>query len=237
MMSERSAGRRLRASARRAAYQKAPGEVSPEVSARRSSVALWGPVTVTVLAAALGELLAVAGHAPKSWTTLGLFLAALAPVPLWGHTEALYPRQCSLDPARRRITQHTWTGARTLDLSRLARVRRVRFHYRSLYPTRFRLGVIATRWLKVQDYYLVTDHHGTRLGIGDSAAVALLAKTLQEDQGADRPSISRYAAIGLKLAPDSPGFRVGRALLVWLTGIAYLWCAGWLLVVGIPAVA
>lgn len=236
MVSERSDRSRGLRAARRAAARKAPDEVSPEVSARRSGLALWGPVTVTIVAAALGELLVVAGHAPRTWTTLGLFFAALAPAPLWGQTDPFYIRRGTIGPGRHRLTQGTWTGARTVDLSQLSRVRRVRFQYRSLYPSRTRLG-IGTGWIRVQDYYLVTDQHGARLAIRDTAAVSLLAKTLREHQGAGRPSISRYAAIGLQLAPDSRGFRVGRALLVWLIGIAYLWGVGWLLVIGIPAIA
>lgn len=49
--------------------------------------------------------------------------------------------------------------------------------------------------------------------------------------------VSRFAAIGLRLAPDNMTFRLGRTLVIFAALAAYVAVISWLIVKGIPALA
>jgi len=72
-----------------------------------------------------------------------------------------------------------------------------------------------------------------------AAAIGSVRSALasQHKHGLPEAQVSRFAAISLRLAPDSVGFRAARTLLVLAVVIAYLAVVAELIVVAIPALA
>jgi hypothetical protein len=219
--------------------------VPPQISAHRSRVAVALPVALAAATVAVCEILVVLAPVPRDLPVLGLAAGLAVFIPLLGSFEGIKGWHNHLDRQGMRLTRRTWTGARTVDLSCLVRVRRVRMRY----PAN---GTTGLRGPRPFDCLLLTDRHGARLTVRDKPK-GLANRVLPEDDatrrlvrqaishsrasGGQDVRVSRFAAIGLKLAADSVGFRLGQALLLWVVGFAYAWSLGWLLVVGIPQLA
>jgi hypothetical protein len=89
------------------------------------------------------------------------------------------------------------------------------------------------------DYVLLTDRVGVRLSVPrwTAGGPARLALDHQRDHGRPQAQVSRFAAIGLGLQPDDPGFRFARWLAL-LAGVAgYVAVVSVLIVQAIPAPA
>jgi hypothetical protein len=83
------------------------------------------------------------------------------------------------------------------------------------------------------------DSTGARLALSRQAAVEPVREALAFQRKHNLPTarVSRFAAIGLQLAPDSLRFRFVRGLVVCAAVIAYVAAVGELIVVVIPALA
>jgi hypothetical protein len=108
-----------------------------------------------------------------------------------------------VDRQRMLMTGRSWTGRRTLNLAELAQVRRVKWTFSSQYGTSDRV-----------DYVILTDRSGVRLSMRRRTALEPVPWALdhQLQNGLPRARVSRFAAIGLGLAPDDTGFRLQRTL-------------------------
>ncbi|WP_143677074.1 hypothetical protein [Streptomyces scabiei] len=110
-------------------------------------------------------------------------------------------------PQRRsgsRLTSRTLTGERTVDLSRIERVRLL---------THFSRGGVSERVLLVRDAY------GMSLGLIDPASHRALHRALERPpRGGSRPRVSRAALAHLGMLP-APGRLAVHTVVVWLTTV------------------
>jgi hypothetical protein len=136
--------------------------------------------------------------------------------------------QAEVDSGQMLLTGRSWTGTRTINLARLSRVSRVRLHYRSEYSAG-----------RTVDYVICADSTGARLALSRQAAAEPVRRALAFQRKHNLPTarVSRFAAMGLQLAPDSLRFRFVRGLVVCAAVIAYVAAVGGLIVVVIPALA
>ncbi len=226
-----------------------PGDVPPRVSARRSRIALWLPITAALVTVAGCELAVRYAGAAINLTVLG-FAAALAVfIPLLGLIDQARGRRLRIDSQRMRLTRKTWTGTRTVDLTCLTSIRRVRLRHATVISAVSSGGRVKTVRPPL-DYLILTDRNGSRLAVrglvltrfggrlvmGETRAARLVREALDQPHAYPDGSvrISRFAAILLGRAPGSLPFRAVRALLLYLVFAAYVWCLGWVLIVGIP---
>lgn len=178
---------------------------------------------------ALSAVLAGTGLTPPGIGILAFFWGMAQTVLVGGPTGwtgMRHPPQ--VDHAQMLMTKRSWTGTRTIDLARLARVRRVKWAFSGQYSPG-----------RTVDYLICTDSTGVRMTVPWPTAIEPVRRALafQRANGLPEVRVSRFAAISLRLAPDSIGFRAARTLLVIAVVIAYLAVVAELIVVAIPALA
>jgi hypothetical protein len=229
-----------------------PAEIPPQVSARRSRIALWLPITLALVTIVGCELAVRYAGAGINLTVLGLGAALAIFIPLLGLIDQARGWRLQVDSQRLQLTRKTWTGARTVDLTCLTSIRRVRLRHASAVSAVSASG--RARSVRVPlDYLILTDRNGSRLTVRGKALTTFGTKLMVGETRATRlvrealgrpgaypdgsVRISRFAAILLGRSPDSLPFRTGRALLLYLVFAGYAWCVGWVLVVGIPGPA
>jgi hypothetical protein len=198
-------------------------------SVLRSRVGLWVPVAGMPALLGLAAVLVATGATPPGLGILGffwgLFQAVLAGGPSAGRGRRHPPQ---VDSARMLMTWRTWTGTRTISLAGLASVRRVRWTFTGDYGSG-----------RTVDYLLCTDRSGARLVLPRGAARGPVHEALAYQRKHHLPpaKVSRFAAMGLELAPSDLRFRAVRTLLLVAGLIAYTAIVCWLMVKGIPALA
>jgi hypothetical protein len=133
-----------------------------------------------------------------------------------------------VDRQRMLISGRSWTGHRTLDLTQLSRVRRVKWTFGGEYGGSTRV-----------DYVILTDRAGVRLSMPRWAAVDPVKSALsyQRQHGSPQAQVSRFAAMGLRLAPGDVRFRLARTLTIFAGIAGYVFGVGSLIVEAIPALA
>jgi hypothetical protein len=204
------------------------GAVSPQVSLRRSRIGWLVPVLGMPVILALSAVLAGTGLTPPGIGILAFFWGMAQTVLVGGPTGPTgmrHPPQ--VDHAQMLMTKRSWTGTRTINLARLTRVRRVKWTFSGEYSSG-----------RTVDYLICTDSTGVRMTL-PRAAIGPVRSALafQHKHGLPEARVSRFAAISLRQAPDSVGFRAARTLLVLAVVIAYLAVVAELIVVAIPALA
>jgi hypothetical protein len=205
-----------------------PGTVPPPVSLRRSRIGWAVPLLGMPLLLALSAVLAATKATPPGIGIIavgwGLFQAVWA----GGPTVTRRRQLPQADRSAMLMTGRSWTGRRTLDLSRLARVRRVKWTFSSEYGSSRRV-----------DYVVLTDQAGASLTVLRRTAGGPVQWALdyQREHGLPQARLSRFAAIGLGLAPDNVRFRLQRTLVIFAALAAYVAVIGVLVVQVIPALA
>jgi hypothetical protein len=205
------------------------GAVPPEVALRRSRIGLWGGALGTPILLAISALLVSFAHAPPGIGIIALAWLFFQFILAGGPSRAMTRKNpARLDAGQMLLTRSSWTGTRTLNLARLAKVRRVKWSARSEYgPT--------TR----HDFVILTDSAGVRLSLLLSPAMTYVGDALRYQQQHQLPvaQVSRFASMGLGLSPSELGFRAGRTVVVMVVAAVYVAAVAWLMVKGIPALA
>lgn len=202
--------------------------VPPGISQRRSRLGWMIPVLGMPVMLGLSAVLAATKATPP-----GIGIIALA----WGFGQSIWiggptrtrRRQLPhVDAERMLATGRGWTGARTLNLAELSRVRRVKYTIRGRYGGTVRV-----------DYVTLVDRAGVRLTMPVSMAAGLVHRALdyQRDHGQPEARVSRYAAIGLGLAPRDVRFTLERGLAIFVATAGYIALVCVLIVEIIPALA
>lgn len=204
------------------------GTVPPEVSLRRSRIGWWVPVFGMPVLLALSAVLAITKATPPGIGVIAFFWGLVQVVWVGGPTVTRKRQLPYLDKEHMLITGRGWTGHRTLNLAELSRVRRVKWTFVSEFGESNRV-----------DYVTLTDRAGVRLTMPRWFAVGpvTLALDYQREHGLPGAQVSRFAAMGLRLAPSDLRFHLVRVLVI-LVGIAgYTVAVGFLIVRGIPLLA
>lgn len=205
------------------------GAVSPRVAVWRSRIGLWVPALGVPVLLAASALLVAFAHAPPGIGVIAFFCLLAQAAALNGPSRAKSRRRpASLDSGQLLLTGRSWTGTRTVDLTKLARVRRVKWTFSD-----------EDGRSRTVDYVICADSTGARLALPRAAAVEPVQQAVAYQRQHHLPAarISRFAAIGLWLADDSLQFRMIRAavLIAGVAGYAALTC--WLVVTAIPWLA
>ncbi len=199
------------------------GTVSPAVSLRRSRIGWWVPVFGMPVLLALSALLAVTRVTPPGIGVIAFFWALAQGVWVGGATVTSRRQLPSVDRDRMLVTGRSWTGRRTLNLAELRQVRRMKWTFRS----------------NQADYVTLADRAGVHLSMPRWSAAGPVKSALawQRERGLPEARVSRFAAIGLGLAPSSIGFRTARTLVIAAGLAAYVAVVEILIVQVIPALA
>lgn len=202
--------------------------VPPGVSLRRSRIGWWAPVFGMPVLLALSALLAGTKAAPPGIGIIAFSWGLLQAVWIGGPTVTRRWQLPQVDQERMLMTGRNWTGRRTLNLARLSRVQRVKWTFRGQYGTTDRV-----------DYVILTDEAGVRLSMPRWAATepVQLALSRPREQGLPGVRISRFAAMGLGLAPDDMRFHLTRTVILMSGLVVYAALVSVLIVKGIPALA
>jgi hypothetical protein len=181
------------------------GVVPPELSLRRSRVGWQVPVFGMPVLLAVSAVLAGTKVTPPGIGVIAFFWGLAQTIWLGGPAITSRRQLPEVNRQRMLITGRSWTGHRTLDLAKLSRVRRVKWTFSSEYGGSKRV-----------DYIILTDRARVRLSIPRWAAAepVELALAYQRQHGMPQAQVSRFAAIGLALAPGDARFRIARFLIV-----------------------
>ncbi|WP_042457000.1 hypothetical protein [Streptacidiphilus jiangxiensis] len=172
----------------------------PAAGAVRRMWLAYGVVGALALAGVLGPGLLERFHAIRTGAPVAGGLAAFAAT-MVGQGLSIAWRTVDHGDGARLVTGRTWTGPRTVDLDRLARVRRTRV------PTK--AGWIDQLWIK--------DRSGVAFWFADKALAKRVSASVRTTPGA---RVSRYAAIGLGLEPPLTGAaRAARAVRDVVVGL------------------
>jgi hypothetical protein len=183
---------------------------------------------VPVLLAASALLVAFA-HAPPGIGVIAFFWLLAQAVVLDGPSRAKSRRHpASLDGGQLLLTGRSWTGTRTVDLTKLARVSRMKWTFSG-----------EDGRSRTVDYVICADSTGARLALPRAAAIQPVHQAVAYQRRRHLPAarISRFAAIGLRLADDSLQFRMIRAAALMAGVAGYVALASWLIVTAIPWLA
>jgi hypothetical protein len=204
------------------------GAVSPRVAQLRSRIGLWAPALSMPVVLA-GSALAVAfAHAPPDIGVFAIFCGVAQGFLLRPRRAKGRRRPARLDTDQLLLTGRTWTGARTVDLTKLARVSRVEWIFRSEYG--------ATRTV---DFVICADSAGARLALPRPAAEDPVRRALdyQRQHHLEPARVSRFAAMGLGLAEYSLLFLLARTAVLVAAVFGYCALVCWLMLTAIPSLA
>ena len=203
-----------------------PDDAVPmEVSRRRSRIGLLVPALGMPVLLGLSAILVATKATPPGIGIIAFF---------WGFAQLFVVtgsgrrKNTRTDRQHGLITSSSWTGPRTLNLTRLATVRRVKWTFTSEYGGSDRV-----------DYMLLTDAEGVRLTMSARAAAEAVPWALNYQRGHNiAPArVSRFAAMGLGLARNDSGYRLLRFVVLLALIVAYVAVIGELIVTLIPALA
>jgi hypothetical protein len=176
----------------------------------------------------LSAVLAATKAAPPGIGIIALMWGFAQSIWIGGSTRMRRRQRPDVDAERMVITGRSWTGRRTLNLAELRRVQRVKYTIRGRYGGTVRV-----------DYVILVDAAGVHLSVPTSGTGGLIRRVLayQQEHGRPQARVSRYAAMGLDLAPGDLRFSVLRGLGVFVATAAYTALICVLIVDTIPALA
>lgn len=212
-----------------AGTQRLPADVvPPEISLRRSRIGWQVPVLGLPVLLALSAVLATTKATPPGIGVIVFFWGMVQAVWIGGPTRRNCRAFPHLDRQQMLLTGRNWTGQRTLNLAQLSRVRRVKWTFSGQYGT-----------IRRVDYFVLTDRAGVRLSMPYHAAIGPVQCALdyQRKHGLAEARLSRFATMGLRLAPADAGFRIARTLVIFAGIAGYVAVVGSLIVWAIPTLA
>jgi hypothetical protein len=207
----------------------APDGVVPlQVSLRRSRIGWWVPIFGMPVLLVLSLILAVSKATPPGIGIIAFFWALGQAVWAGGPTVTRRGQLPRVDRERMLMTGRSWTGHRTLDLTQLRRVRRVKWTFNSEYSSSRRV-----------DYVVLTDRAGVWLTMPRRTAVEPVqwALAYQSQHGLPLARVSRFAGMGLGMIPSDIRFRVARTLALFVAVGGYSAAVMVLIVEVIPRLA